>query len=216
MIAAGLLIGSVPAGAQARKPSAPVQQPQIGGIAPAPAPRPRDGGYGRRHEGPGYGGGHGRGYPYAPVTYGWVPAIIGADGRVWVNLGYGYEPVIRSCAAQYGAGFENVYSYTPEYSQPSYTPPTYTPPSYTPPSYSTPSYPAPVPTGSQTGTQPAPDPSSHAPPGMAPAPGMPPAPGAAPAPGNRVIRYSYPARDHRGVASCYVTRSQGQPVVLWR
>lgn len=120
------------------------QKPRVAGIAPAPAPAPQhppaqDHGSYYYHQ-------SGRGY-------GTVPVIIDG-GYVYADFGYGYERVLRSCAATYGSGWVQT-GHTP----PAYTPPTYTPPTYTPPSYSA--------TPSTTGTpsapaRPAPDRQSNA------------------------------------------------------
>lgn len=38
----------------------------------------------------------------------WVPAIVTADGRVFANFGFGYEPVYRSCAGAVVVGQPSV------------------------------------------------------------------------------------------------------------
>lgn len=226
LIAVGLLAAASTAGAQGRRPSTPVRQPQIGGIAPSPtANRPRDdrGDHGGRRDGDGDRGGRrdgdgdrdGRGrrdgYSLPSGAYGWVPAVVGRDGRVWVNLGYGYEPVVRACDVPFG-GYVSGYTDAPS----GYTTPGYSPPTYTPPTYSAPTYPAP---SSAAISQPLPDPSSHPvpDPNAHPVPGLAPVPGVAPASGGRagVAQYSYPPRDHRATASCYASGPQGVPAVLW-
>lgn len=77
------------------------------------------------------------------TVFGSIPAIITADGRVLVNLGYGYEQVARSCPYAYGYGCQT-YGYpmapqTPIFGP--YGPPTYAPPTYMPPAYGAPQYP---------------------------------------------------------------------------
>lgn len=222
LIVVGLLAAASTAGAQARRPSAPVRQPQIGGIAPAPnANRPPrdergDGDRDRRRDRDGdrddRGRGHRDGYEPENGTYGWVPAVIGRDGRVWVNLGYGYEPVVRACEVPFGGYVSGYTESSSGYSAPSYSPPTYTPPTYSAPTYPTPSsgaisQPVPDPT-----SHPVPDPNAHPVPGAARVPGVAPAPGAR---AGMAAQYSYPPRDHRATASCYASGPQGVPAVLW-
>lgn len=111
---------------------------QLAGSTPAPQPRARDGydrdgdGYGRRdYRDGGYRDGYGdRDHDgrrrRAPVAYG-VPVVVTNDGRVFADFGRGYEQVLRSCAAQYGATM----STAPQaYGAQTYTLPTYTLPSY--------------------------------------------------------------------------------------
>ena len=221
LIVAGLLVAGSTAQAQGRRPSAPARQPQIAGIAPSPntSRPPRDGRDARddRRRGDGdddrRGDGHRNrdGYRMQDGVYGWVPAVIGNDGRVWVNLGYGYEQVARTCDVPFG-GYASGYSDAPA----GYTPPNYAPPSYSAPTYNAPSYPAAGSSGAisqplpDPTSHPVPDPSSHPVPGMARVPGVAPAPGA-----GTVAQFSYPPRDHRATASCYASGPQGRPAVLW-
>lgn len=104
------------------------QKPQIAGIAPPPpAPHPRASGqYHRR----------GMGHRGSRAVYR-VPVRVDAGGRVFANFGYGFEPVLRSCGAQFSAPVN-------------YAPPTYTAPSYAPPVYTPPTF------GAHPTTQPAP------------------------------------------------------------
>lgn len=217
LIAVGLLAAASTAGAQGRRPSTPARQPQIGGIAPAPSnreprdDRDRDDRRGR-HDGERRDDDGGRrvGAPPEYATFGWVPAVVGNDGRVWVNLGYGYEQVVRVCdssAPGYVTGPVAAPSTgtTSGYAPPSYTTPTYSVPTYPAPSSGAISQPLPDPTSHQV-----PDPNAHAVPGMAPVPGVAPAPGAGAA-----RAYRYPPRDHRATASCYASGPQGPTAVLW-
>ena len=222
LIVVALLAAGSTAGAQARRPSAPARQPQIAGIAPSPSSgRQRDDDRGdrrgRRDGDDERRGDDDRGrrgdYPPQNGIYGWVPAVVGSDGRIWVNLGYGYEQVVRTCAVPFG-GYVSGYS---ESSSSGSATPSYSPPTYTTPTYSVPTYPAP---SSGAISQPAPDPTSHPvpDPNNHPVPGMARVPGVAPAPGARAgasPQYSYPPRDHRATASCYASGPQGRPAVFW-
>lgn len=199
-IGAMLILGSGVAAAQAQpRRAVPPRPPQIAGIAPAnPAPpqRPHGSGYNPPYVNGGYGPGYGYGSGYA--TYGWVPAVVTADGRVFVDLGYGYEPVMRSCEVQYG-GY--VTTYDQGYSSPNYTPPTYTAPTYTPPTYTPPNY---------GGGQPAPDPGAQPAPGAAPAP-LPNAQGSAsPAPSSVSARLG-----RRAMPACWSADGHGRRFVYW-
>jgi hypothetical protein len=85
-------------------------------------------------------------YQLGETIFGSVPAIITGDGRVLVNLGYGYEQVARTCPYAYGYGCQS-YGYpmapqTPIFGP--YGPPNYMPPTYMPPAYGAPQYPAPA------------------------------------------------------------------------
>ena len=237
LIALGLLAASSAAGAQqARRPSAPAR-PQIGGIAPAPSSnrpaaddrhgRDDDGRRGERwRDGDDRDGDRrdGRGHYDAEANgagiHGWVPAVVGRDGRVYVNLGYGYELVTQSCSVPFGGYVAGASGTSSGYTGTGYAPPSYSPPTYSAPTYSAPSYSSP--SGSSTASpapstgaisQPLPDPTSHPvpDPNSHPVPGMPRVPGVAP---GAAASYSYPPRGHHAAASCYASGPQG-PAVLW-
>ena len=84
-------------------------------------------------------------YQLGETVFGAVPAIVTSDGRILVNLGYGYEQVARTCPYAYGYGCQS-YGYpmapqTPIFG-PYAPPPQYVPPTYMPPAYGAPQYPA--------------------------------------------------------------------------
>ena len=91
------LLCATPVMAQTRH--VPARGGRIAGMAPPPPPvvvaPPVNSPYG----GYGYGG-----YGYGPGPYGVVvvqpsPAVLLPDGRMYVNFGYGYEPVAQTCGA---------------------------------------------------------------------------------------------------------------------
>lgn len=101
---------------------------RVAGMAPAPAAAPQPvyprrygaGAYGT----PVYGGGYG-----SPVVAS-IPVVLMPDGRIFADFGYGYEPVLRSCAT---AAAPVAYTTAPtQYSPPAYAAPTYSVPSYGP------------------------------------------------------------------------------------
>jgi len=110
--------------AHGRIVASPGGHPRIASIAPPPPPpRPLN-------------------YQLGETVFSSVPVIITPDGRVLINLGYGYEQVARNCPYAYGYGCES-YGYpiapmTPIV--PTYGPPTYVPPRYAPPAYGAPTY----------------------------------------------------------------------------
>ena len=82
---------------------APRGQPRLGRLVPPPPPPP----------------------PEPLTTYGETvfssyPVILTGDGRILIDLGYGYEQVARTCPYSYGYGCENH-----EYPAPSYPVPAY-------------------------------------------------------------------------------------------
>lgn len=107
--------------------SSPRGQPRIAMIAPPPAPPPSF-----DH------------YQLGETVFGDVPAIITPDGRVLVNLGYGYEQVARTCPYEYGYGCQSYgYPMAPQTPvQGPYGPSQYVPPTYMPPAYGAPQYPS--------------------------------------------------------------------------
>lgn len=114
-------------GAQQRVIAAPRGQDRVAFIAPPPASAPAV---------PNYGPGE--------TVFGSVPMIILPDGRMLVNLGYGYEQVVRTCPYAYGYGCQS-YGYPMAPQTPivgPYAPPQYAPPTYAPPAYPAPQYPA--------------------------------------------------------------------------
>jgi hypothetical protein len=137
------------AGAQSsRVIASPRGQERIAAIAPPPAPPQSI-----------------PNYQLGETVFGSVPAIFTADGRILVNLGYGYEQVARTCPYAYGYGCQS-YGYpmapqTPIFG--SYVPPQYVPPTYMPPAYGAPQYP----TSYQPYQPPRPDPTG-CPPGYVP------------------------------------------------
>lgn len=62
-----------------------------------------------------------------PVAYAVIPAILMSDGSVWANFGFGYEPVVRPCAAAFVSGSRVIASNGVVLSQ-APQPPTYTQP----------------------------------------------------------------------------------------
>ena len=82
------------------------------------------------------------------------PIIVTADGRVFIDLGNGYEQVASSCPYAYGYGCQSYgYPIAPQtpvldygtydsYGQPTYAPPRYASPAYGAPVYPTPTYPS--------------------------------------------------------------------------
>ena len=115
------------AGAQSRVIAAPRGQDRVAFIAPPPATAPAI---------PSYAPGE--------TVFGSVPMIILPDGRMLVNLGYGYEQVVRTCPYAYGYGCQS-YGYPMAPQTPivgPYAPPQYTAPTYAPPAYPAPQYPA--------------------------------------------------------------------------
>ena len=117
----GMALAAVPLLAQGRP--LPLQKPptraQTGtGQAAAPraagrAPSER----GRRGDG---GGANYRG----SSGYGYVPTMVGQDGNVYANFGYGYERVLRQCTMQQTVQQPRVQQPTPQaYSQPELTQP---------------------------------------------------------------------------------------------
>ena len=139
----------------ARVISSPRGQPRIAMIAPPPAPAPSF-----DH------------YQLGETVFGSVPAIITADGRILVNLGYGYEQVARTCPYAYGYGCQS-YGYpmapqTPIFGP--YGPSEYVPPTYMPPAYGAPQYP----TNYQPYQPPRYEPQGGCPPGYVPTGSYPP------------------------------------------
>lgn len=106
----------------------------IGGMASPPppsVPRIQQPPYGSQYDHVPYGS-----EQYGSPVIGSVPVALMPDGRIYADFGYGYEPVIRSCAAATSA---IQVSPAPQYSPPAYTTPTYTLPSYAPPTHQQPS-----------------------------------------------------------------------------
>ena len=129
--------------------AAPAGRPRIAMIAPPPPPP--------------------QAYPayqYGETVFSNSPVIVTPDGRVLVNLGYGYEQVSRTCPYAYGYGCQS-YGYPIAPQTPimggfggygygyGYGPPTYVPPTYAPPAYGAPTYPVP---GGYGGYRPYPSP----------------------------------------------------------
>lgn len=113
----------------ARVVVAPQGRPRIASIAPPPAAPTL--------------------FTYGQTVFQNYPVIVTSDGRVLVDLGYGYEQVARTCPYAYGYGCQS-YGYpiapqTPLFqtiNPPQYTPPRYAPPAYGAPYYPTPTYPS--------------------------------------------------------------------------
>lgn len=145
----GVLIGLSAACLQAQRPSrvyvAPQGRPRIASIAPPPPPPqpPRT--------------------TYGETVFSSYPTVVTPDGRIFIDLGNGYEEVARTCPYAYGYACLS-YGYpvaplTP--TAPSYIPPRYAPPAYGAQPYPTPMYP---PGGGYTYGYPPPQPVYTAPP----------------------------------------------------
>ena len=145
-ILATVLIAGTVASASAQSRRTVRRAGPIGGMAPPPPPSPR------QIQQPPYGSQDDH-VPYASAQYGSpavgsVPVVLMPDGRIYADFGYGYEPVIRSCA---GAAPVTYASPPAQYSPPVYATPTYSVPSFNSP---TPSQPAATSSkASQTGAQ---------------------------------------------------------------
>lgn len=132
ILATVLIAGTVvSAGAQSRRIAQ--RAGPIGGMAPQPPPPHR------QVAQPPYGSQYDH-VPYASAQYGspivgTVPVVLMPDGRIYADFGYGYEPVIRSCAAAAPVTYA---SPPAQYSPPTYATPTYNVPSYDPPAYARP------------------------------------------------------------------------------
>ena len=140
--ACGVALAAAPALAQGRP--LPLQKPpthaQIG-TGQATAPRAAQRGPSERGR---RGGGYDRGW--SGYGSGYVPMMIGQDGNVYANFGYGYERVLRQCTmqqtVQQTVQQPRVQQPTPQaYSQPELTQPvprpqTASPATGTPPSLS--------------------------------------------------------------------------------
>ena len=94
---------------------APQGRPRIASIAPPPPPPRVQSSYGQ-------------------TVFQNNPIIVTPDGQVLIDLGYGYEPVARTCAYAYGYDCQS-------YGQPTHVAPGYDPPAYGAPVYPTPTYP---------------------------------------------------------------------------
>ncbi len=109
----------------AQKPPGRGQVATAGAAIPPAQPL----GPGRAYGGEAYDGGGYFGDPYTSSYY--VPTVVGADGRVYANFGYGYEQVTRECASRgyvtYGARAPRTVR-QPVYTQPGVTQPVPTAP----------------------------------------------------------------------------------------
>lgn len=117
----GMALTAAPALAQGRPlpPQKPPTHAQVGtghASAPRAAERgPSERGARRERGGSYYRGGSG---------YGYVPVMIGQDGNVYANFGYGYERVLRQCTSAQQVQQPRVQQPTPQaYSQPELTQP---------------------------------------------------------------------------------------------
>ena len=118
----GVLIGLSAACLQAQRTArvivAPQGRPRVATIAPPPPPpQPLS--------------------TYGQTVFASYPTIVTPDGRVFIDLGNGYEEVARTCPYAYGYACQS-YGYpvaplTP--TMPSYAPPGYIAPRYAPPAY---------------------------------------------------------------------------------
>jgi len=152
--------------------AAQTHKPRVAGIAPPPpATQPTN-----------------TGAASSQLMSGSVPVLVTADGRIFANFGYGYEPVIRACgyhpAASAAPSYRpsNVPSGQTAAAQSSYTPPTYQPSTFGP-----------------GNTQPAPaqpTASEH----MLPQGYAPPNPGA--------------GQERAGSTACYTTDPRGQIIIV--
>jgi hypothetical protein len=160
-----------------QRPTVPRPAVQTAGIAPPPPPASASGTA-----------------PSAAIGMGdagLVPVVVGNDGRVFADFGFGYERVLRSCSAtQTAAAVASSASGVPSYLPQPFTPPAYAPPVYTPPTYSPPSAPS-TPHAATAGATAA----------IAPSPAQ-------------AATSTQSVTSERARAACWTTSSQGKIVVI--
>lgn len=130
-IVSAALLAIVTAGASAQGRHTSPHAGRIAGIAAPPAQASQPVVYPGQYGSPYYSAP----YPAAPVVAS-IPVVLMPDGRIFADFGYGYEPVLRSCAAA-------AVTYAAPPAQ--YSPPNYATPSYSVPSYDTPAFSQPAP-----------------------------------------------------------------------
>ncbi len=123
--AIGMALAAAPALAQGRPlpPQKPPTHAQTG-VGQASAPRAGERGPSERGARREHGGSYYRDGSRYGSGYGYVPVMIGQDGNVYANFGYGYERVLRQCTSAQQVQQPRVQQPTPQaYSQPELTQP---------------------------------------------------------------------------------------------